>query len=360
MSEARARRLAAAQIPACLLAFEQVTIMRKKSNENKFAMSLQVLSDPEEVLELDCKLASFSSLDLEDTEFADETESLPEESEPDAFRCEDSCSVFLKELGKHKLLTGKEEIQLSRAMKKGDQMARRKLINANLRLVVSIAKRYKSHGLSFQDLIQEGSMGLIRAADKFDPEKGFKFSTYATWWIKQSITRALADKSRAVRLPVHMNEAVNRLRRVLASLNFELGRKPSLDEISQASGLEIDKLKQVLFAEKKLVSLDATVGEDTDTPFSHFIEDEKSPAPEEVALKQLLADKVGKSVEKLSEAEQEVIKLRFGLKTGVPRTLQECGQILNLSRERVRQIESKAMRKLRADEKLAEWLKDLD
>lgn len=273
---------------------------------------------------------------------------------------EDSCTTYLKEIGRHKLLTGKEEIQLSRAMKAGDDIARRKLINANLRLVVSIAKRYTNRGLSFQDLIQEGSMGLIRAADKFDPEKGYKFSTYATWWIKQAITRALADKSRAVRIPVHMNEAINRVRKVVRTLAIEFGRKPSIDEIANASGLEMSKLTQVLAAEKHLVSLDAPVGEDSDTPFSHFIEDDKSPPPDEFAGKRLLSLNIEQALSKLNRFEQDVIRLRFGLQTGVPLTLQECGQILSLSRERVRQLEARAIRKLRENSKLADWLKVLD
>jgi RNA polymerase primary sigma factor len=282
------------------------------------------------------------------------------EEEPVVLQTDDSCKLYLKEIGKLKLLTGKEEIQLSRAMKSGDGLARRKLISANLRLVVSIAKRYRNRGLSFQDVIQEGSLGLMHAAEKFDPERGYRFSTYSTCWIKQSITRALADKSRAVRLPVHMNDALNHVHKEVKLLSMQLGRKPNLEEISAASGMEIERLSQVLAADRKLLSLDAIVGEDQDTTLSNFIEDEKSQQPDEFATRRLMAESVCRALDRLTSRERDVIGMKFGLRTGVPMTLAEVGHELGVSRERVRQIQIKVMRKLRNNVELAELSSTLD
>lgn len=260
---------------------------------------------------------------------------------------EDSTKTYLREIGRHKLLTGREEIELARAAKLGDERSRKKLIQANLRLVVSIARKYINRGLTFQDLIQEGSLGLIRAVEKFDPEKGFKFSTYATWWIRQAITRALADKSRAIRVPVHMNERLSKLRKVIRQLRETLGRAPDLDELCTATGLTKDKLQQVLGASKNLLSLDAVYREGFDATLGEMLEDESSRQPEETASEVLLSRDVNTMLSQLAQQERDVITLRFGLKGGQPLTLEESGKRLGYSRERVRQIEFKAMKKLR-------------
>lgn len=281
-------------------------------------------------------------------DFAIEAEDEELEKAPPA----DSIVAYLQEISRYKLLTGSEEIELARAVQAGDLKAKQKLVNSNLRLVVSIAKRYRNRGLSFLDLIQEGSIGLMRAAEKFDPEKGFKFSTYATWWIRQAITRGIADKSRIVRVPVHMNENLHKLRRTVAQLLKDLGRTPTVDEI--AKFLKIDKQKVIdcLNAEKHLISLDAPIGDDIDKSFFEFLEDENSVSPEDSASIGLLADRVQHALAKLNENERAVVSMRFGLGTGKPATLERCGQVLNMSRERARQIEFKALKKLSKNDEL--------
>ncbi len=260
---------------------------------------------------------------------------------------DDSVGAYLREIGRYRLLTGKEEVMLARACRMGDQKAGRKLVASNLRLVVSIAKRYRGQGLSFQDLIQEGSLGLIRAVEKYDPEKGYKLSTYATWWIRQAITRALADKSRQIRVPVHMNEMISKLRKSVGKLLESLGRKPTVEEIAREAGIEKEKVLKVFEADKQLVSLDAKYGDDFDTAFVDMFEDENAVSPEESADNQLLIAQLDNVLGQLSPRERDVIRLRFGLDSGHPITLEQSGQILGLGRERVRQIELKAMRKLR-------------
>jgi RNA polymerase primary sigma factor len=271
----------------------------------------------------------------------------------DYFVEEDSTKVYLREIGRHKLLNGREEIELARATRAGNETARRKLVQSNLRLVVSIARRYINRGIGFQDLIQEGNLGLIRATEKFDPERGYKFSTYATWWIRQSITRAIANKSRAIRIPVHMTEVMSRLCKVVRTLAERKGCRPTLEEIVEESGLEREKVLLAFGASKGLLSLDATTKEGFDRTLGDLLEDENLLPPEEQAATQLLTTDIRELLQCLGSQEQDVINLRFGLKTGSPMTLAESGTVLGLSRERVRQIEFKAMKKLRNNQRVA-------
>ncbi len=262
---------------------------------------------------------------------------------------EDSLRVYLREIGRHRLLKGAEEIELGRAVRDGNSEARAKLIQSNLRLVVSIAKKYTNRGLSFQDLIQEGGLGLIRAVEKFDPERGFKFSTYATWWVRQAITRALADKSRGIRVPVHVSESMSKLRRTVRQLTEELGRKPSMDEIATSSGLSRDKVMLTIGAFREMVSLDAKLKDESDTLVADLIEDRTVPTPERAAEEGLLTRKVASLISRLTDREQDIIKLRYGLDCEVPKSLEELSNLLGVSRERVRQIECRALKKLRKD-----------
>lgn len=267
---------------------------------------------------------------------------------------EDSVKTYLREISRHKLLNGREEIELARAIRGGDEAARRKLIQSNLRLVVSIAKRYTNHGLSFQDLIQEGSLGLIRAVEKFDPERGNKFSTYATWWIRQAITRALANKSRTIRVPVHMNDVLNKLRRVVRELSQDLGRRPTIEELARASGLEREKVMLAFGASRSLLSLDAACGEESDNTLADIIEDGAARQPDEAAAKQLLSKHVADLLSGLTTRERDVIELRYGLHNDRQLSLEELGKVLGLTRERVRQIEIRAMQKLRRHTQVSE------
>ncbi|HEY9791694.1 MAG TPA: sigma-70 family RNA polymerase sigma factor [Candidatus Obscuribacterales bacterium] len=287
------------------------------------------------------------SLDSDDDFVFDEDAEEEEEAKADHFVEEDSTKVYLREIGRHKLLSGREEIELARATRAGDEIARRKLVQSNLRLVVSIARRYINRGIGFQDLIQEGNLGLIRATEKFDPERGYKFSTYATWWIRQSITRAIANKSRAIRIPVHMTEVMSRLCKVVRTLAERTGRRPTLEEIVEEAGLERDKVLLAFGASKGLLSLDATTKDGFDRTLGDMLQDENLLPPEEEAASQLLTRDIHDLLQSLTGQEQDVINLRFGLKSGRPLTLAESGQVLGLSRERVRQIEFKAMKKLR-------------
>lgn len=314
--------------------------MRKQEMENYTDWQDHI--DLTEHDELDHVLTSENS----DTE-TDEAEEVAVEAElPKGFD-EDSTGAYLKEIGRHKLLTGTEEIELSRAAKAGDRAARRRIIQSNLRLVVSIAKKYRHRGLSFQDLIQEGSLGLLRAVEKFDPERGFKFSTYATWWIRQAITRALADKSRTIRIPVHMIEVQTKLKKVVRKLATDLGRRPTVEEIAAESGIEVSKIQHAFEADKHLVSLDLTFGEDNDTSFSDLLESETIPRPEQTTEQRLFAENLNTLLCTLSPWEADVIRLRFGLGNDTPLTLKDCGLKLGMSAERVRQLELRAMKKLR-------------
>ena len=263
----------------------------------------------------------------------------------------DSVTNYLKEIGRFGLLDLKAELALARAAQAGDDTARNSLIKSNLRLVVSIAKKYVKFGLTLQDLIQEGNIGLIKAVEKFDPEKGFRFSTYASWWIKQAVSRAIANKSRVVRLPVHVSESKWKVKKAVAELNQSLGRKPTPSEIAIKTGFDLDKVNMLLNAEKATLSLDASFTEDGETTLCDFLPDERSLDPIEAADFELLSLRVESALKRLKPQESDVLKLRFGIKSE-RKTLIETGRILGLSRERVRQIELRAMKKLRHNKEL--------
>jgi len=260
---------------------------------------------------------------------------------------DDPVKLYLKEIGSYPLLTIAQEIELAKKIVDGDLHAKQVLAESNLRLVVSIAKRYVGRGLSFLDLIQEGNLGLIKAVDKFDYNKGFKFSTYATWWIRQAITRSIADQSRTIRIPVHMSEVINKTYRISRSLLQELGREPTEQEIADAMNLTIEKVREILKVSADPISLDTPIGEEDDSHLGDFIKDDSIMGPEDAASYSVLQDQIGKLLETLTEREQRVLVLRFGLKDGRTRTLEEVGKEFNVTRERIRQIEAKALRKLR-------------
>ena len=266
---------------------------------------------------------------------------------PDGISIEDPVRMYLKEIGKVPLLSAEEEIELAKRMENGDQEAKKRLAEANLRLVVSIAKRYVGRGMLFLDLIQEGNLGLIKAVEKFDYRKGYKFSTYATWWIRQAITRAIADQARTIRIPVHMVETINKLIRVSRQLLQELGREPTPEEISEEMGMPVDRVREILKISQEPVSLETPIGEEEDSHLGDFIQDDNVPVPAEAASFTLLREQLVEVLGTLTEREQMVLRLRFGLDDGRARTLEEVGKEFNVTRERIRQIEAKALRKLR-------------
>ena len=260
---------------------------------------------------------------------------------------DDPVRMYLKEIGKVPLLTAEEEVELAMRMEAGDDYAKQKLCEANLRLVVSIAKKYVGRGMLFLDLIQEGNLGLIKAVDKFDYTKGYKFSTYATWWIRQAITRSIADQARTIRIPVHMVETINKLIRVSRQLLQENGREPTPDEIAEEMGITVEKVREILKIAQEPVSLETPIGEEEDSHLGDFIPDEDAPAPAEAAAFSMLKEQLVDVLSTLTEREQKVLKLRFGLEDGRARTLEEVGKEFDVTRERIRQIEAKALRKLR-------------
>ena len=266
---------------------------------------------------------------------------------PDGISIEDPVRMYLKEIGKVPLLSAEEEIELAKRMENGDQEAKKRLAEANLRLVVSIAKRYVGRGMLFLDLIQEGNLGLIKAVEKFDYRKGYKFSTYATWWIRQAITRAIADQARTIRIPVHMVETINKLIRVSRQLLQELGREPTPEEISEEMGMPVDRVREILKISQEPVSLETPIGEEEDSHLGDFIQDDNVPVPAEAASFTLLREQLVEGLGTLTEREQKVLRLRVGLDDGRARTLEEVGKEFNVTRERIRQIEAKALRKLR-------------
>ena len=268
-------------------------------------------------------------------------------SVPDGISIEDPVRMYLKEIGKVPLLSADEEVELAKRMAEGDEDAKKRLAEANLRLVVSIAKRYVGRGMLFLDLIQEGNLGLIKAVEKFDYHKGFKFSTYATWWIRQAITRAIADQARTIRIPVHMVETINKLIRVSRQLLQELGREPTPEEIAAELDMPVERVREILKISQEPVSLETPIGEEEDSHLGDFIQDDNVPVPAEAAAQTLLKEQLDEVLDTLTEREQKVLRLRFGMDDGRARTLEEVGKEFDVTRERIRQIEAKALRKLR-------------
>jgi RNA polymerase primary sigma factor len=288
-------------------------------------------------------------LDKASDEEADEIQEEPEVdlSIPEGVGIDDPVRMYLKEIGRVHLLNAQEEIELAKRMEAGDENAKRRLAEANLRLVVSIAKRYVGRGMLFLDLIQEGNLGLIKAVEKFDYTKGYKFSTYATWWIRQAITRAIADQARTIRIPVHMVETINKLIRVSRQLLQELGREPAPEEIATVMEIPVERVREIMKIAQEPVSLETPIGEEEDSHLGDFIPDEDAPAPAEAASFILLKEQLEEVLETLTPREEKVLRLRFGLDDGRTRTLEEVGQEFGVTRERIRQIEAKALRKLR-------------
>ncbi|MGN0165842.1 MAG: RNA polymerase sigma factor RpoD [Lachnospiraceae bacterium] len=291
-----------------------------------------------------------------------ELDILPERENPEEIMdaiSDDPVKQYLREIGNFPLLSGEEETEIAIRIEQGDAIAKKKLTESNLRLVVSIAKRYVGRGLSFLDLIQEGNMGLIKAVDKFNYRKGYKFSTYATWWIRQAITRAIADQSRTIRIPVHMSEVINKTYRVSRQLTQQLGREPSETELAEAMDTPVERIREILKISADPISLDTPIGEEDDSHLGDFIKDEMTRGPEEETAYKLLKEQIASLLETLSERERRVIELRFGLKDGTSHTLEEVGREFQVTRERIRQIEAKAIRKLKHPSR-AKLLKDYE
>lgn len=315
-------------------------------------LGIEVVDDKE--VKADIDLSKSDDLDIQAIDEEEDKEEIVAESSdtveiavPKGISIDDPVRMYLKEIGKIPLLKPHEEVEYAKRMAEGDEFAKQKLVEANLRLVVSIAKRYVGRGMLFLDLIQEGNLGLIKAVEKFDYKKGYKFSTYATWWIRQAITRAIADQARTIRIPVHMVETINKLIRVSRQLLQELGRDPKPDEIAKEMNMTEEKVREIMKIAQDPVSLETPIGEEEDSHLGDFIPDEDAPAPAEAAAYSLLKEQIEDVLNTLNDREQNVLKLRFGLEDGRARTLEEVGKEFDVTRERIRQIEAKALRKLR-------------
>lgn len=298
---------------------------------------LRITADTDDDVDIDNMIAEEEEVDMENIDL----------SVPEGVSIEDPVRMYLKEIGKVPLLSAKREIELAKRMEEGDEDAKKELAEANLRLVVSIAKRYVGRGMLFLDLIQEGNLGLIKAVEKFDYHKGYKFSTYATWWIRQAITRAIADQARTIRIPVHMVETINKLIRVSRQLLQELGREPLPEEIAKELDMPVERVREILKISQEPVSLETPIGEEEDSHLGDFIQDDNVPVPAEAAAQTLLKEQLDEVLDTLTEREQKVLRLRFGMNDGRARTLEEVGKEFDVTRERIRQIEAKALRKLR-------------
>ena len=319
-------------------------------------LGIEILESKEEKVDIDFSVDDDLTLDMENID-DDVDEKIKKEEDiemdkldlslPKGISIDDPVRMYLKEIGKIPLLKPHEEVELAKRMQEGDEIAKQRLVEANLRLVVSIAKRYVGRGMLFLDLIQEGNLGLIKAVEKFDYVRGFKFSTYATWWIRQAITRAIADQARTIRIPVHMVETINKLIRVSRQLLQELGRDPKPEEIAKEMEMSEEKVREIMKIAQDPVSLETPIGEEEDSHLGDFIPDEDALAPAEAAAYSLLKDQIEEVLGSLNEREQKVLKLRFGLEDGRARTLEEVGKEFDVTRERIRQIEAKALRKLR-------------
>ncbi len=355
---------------------ELINILLEKAKQSKNKLTYSAVADVLEATDLDKNQIDdiYEALMSKDIEIVSEAEpddfdillnddvDLPEDPDlimdepadvdlesslPKGIAVDDPVRMYLKEIGKVPLLSADEEIELAKRMEQGDEEAKKRLCEANLRLVVSIAKRYVGRGMLFLELIQEGNLGLIKAVDKFDYTKGYKFSTYATWWIRQAITRSIADQARTIRIPVHMVETINKLIRVSRQLLQTYGREPSPEEIAEEMGISVDKVREIQKIAQEPVSLETPIGEEEDSHLGDFIPDEDVPAPAEAAAFSMLKEQLVEVLDTLTEREQKVLKLRFGLDDGRARTLEEVGKEFDVTRERIRQIEAKALRKLR-------------
>ncbi|MBB5173924.1 RNA polymerase sigma factor RpoD [Texcoconibacillus texcoconensis] len=324
-----------AEITERLSAFDQDSEQMDEYFEYLGEQGVEILNESENV-------PSLQQVEKEEEEF-----DLNDLSVPPGIKINDPVRMYLKEIGRVPLLSAQEEIELAKRIEDGDEEAKRRLAEANLRLVVSIAKRYVGRGMLFLDLIQEGNMGLIKAVEKFDYNKGYKFSTYATWWIRQAITRAIADQARTIRIPVHMVETINKLIRVQRQLLQDLGREPTPEEVSKEMDLPPDKVREILKIAQEPVSLETPIGEEDDSHLGDFIEDQEALAPSDAAAYELLKEQLEDVLDTLTDREENVLRLRFGLDDGRTRTLEEVGKVFGVTRERIRQIEAKALRKLR-------------
>ncbi|MCE5197918.1 MAG: RNA polymerase sigma factor RpoD [Armatimonadota bacterium] len=333
-----------------VLTYDQIndTLSHEDLNAEQVDDILQTFADEGiRVVEKVKEPAGFDELEEEDHGTKEAEHAEVDLAEMEGMPLDDSVRMWLREIGKTPLLTMDEEIHLAKRIEAGDEEAKAVLTEANLRLVVSIAKRYSGRGMSFPDLIQEGNIGLIRAVEKFDYRKGYKFSTYATWWIRQAITRAIADQGRTIRIPVHMVETINRYIKTSSQLLQDLGREPSLDEIAREMGVPPDRVSEIIRIAPEPLSLETPIGEEEDSHLADFIEDQEAISPAEAASNLILREKIEESLNKLTPRERDVLKMRFGLDDGYSRTLEEVGRHFKVTRERIRQIEAKALKKLR-------------